>query len=83
MKIEYRVRETTRYIVTRYEEDEPGSGSVRTVGEYPSAETAYDIAYALCREEHRRLEWPIDDERIQYPRHPGEPGKLVGEAGQA
>jgi hypothetical protein len=75
MLIEYRVREITRYIVTRYETSGPddegkGSGSVTTVGEYANADMAYEVGYAVCKAEHDRLGFPIDDARIQYPRHP-------------
>ena len=63
-KIEYRVRMVPRYIVTRYHA--PGGGS-EFKGEFGSYEAAYAVAYALCKDEHQRLEWPLDDERIQYP----------------
>lgn len=62
-KIEYRVRPVTRYIVTRYEE--PGGSSFK--GEFGSYEAAYAVGYALCKDEHERLGWPIADERIRYP----------------
>lgn len=39
-------------------------------GEFDNAQTAYDVAYALCRAEHERLGYQIDDERIHYPEHP-------------
>jgi hypothetical protein len=70
-KIEYRVRPVTRYVVTRYELTETSNGgSVQGRGEYENAQTAYEVAYALCRAEHERLGWPFGDERIQYPRDP-------------
>lgn len=78
LKIEYRVRPITRYIVTRYErqdhENGKCSGSSSGHGEFDNEETAYQVAYALARAEHDRLGWPIGDERIQYPRHPSEEG---------
>lgn len=49
-KVEYRVREVTRYVVTRYYE----SGKVRlsaTRGEFENLDTAQRVAYALCRVE--------------------------------
>lgn len=77
-KLEYRVRKVERYIITRYEEREPEKGceqagsSVR--GEFLDANTAFEVAYALCKVEHENhLGWPIDDPRVQYPRHPNEP----------
>ena len=76
-KLEYRVRETRRFIVTRYEEFTnadgiTGHGGVQEIGEYPSGETAYAVGYALCKQEHAKLDWPLDDERITYPRDPNE-----------
>lgn len=67
-KIEYRVRPVTRYIVTRHHESEDGrtGGSVGK-GEFDNYDTAYAVAYALCKEEHHRLGYPLDDERIKYP----------------
>jgi hypothetical protein len=77
--IEYRVRPVTRYIVTRFERgaDNPGGttrnvSSATTQGEFDNADTAYDVAYALCRQDHERKGWMPGDERIQYPQHPGE-----------
>jgi hypothetical protein len=65
--IEYRVRDVSRYIVTRYETG-PEGGSLVEKGEYENRGVAFEVAYALCKEEHGRLGWPLDDERIQYPR---------------
>lgn len=70
-KVEYRVRLVTRYVVTRYHENEGGhTGGSETKGEYENADMAYEVAYALASDEHRRLEWPVGDMRMQYPRHP-------------
>jgi AraC-like DNA-binding protein len=80
-KIEYRVREVKRYIVTRHEERPVKIGDVteqcqigtrQIAGEFDNAEVAYQVGYALCKVEHERLGWPMGDERIQYPRHPNE-----------
>lgn len=66
MLIEYKVRIVSRYIVTRYEETEhTGSSSVH--GEFDNFDTAYAVAHALCKAEHDRLGWQIDDPRIRYP----------------
>ncbi len=71
MKVEYRVRPTTRYTITRFESnDEDRSGAVETKGQYDNAAVAYEVAYALCRAEHERLGYPPGDERIQYPVNP-------------
>ena len=65
--IEYRVRPVTRYVVTRYVKDGPGSGSVQTLGEYDNQMVAYEVGYALCKAEHDRLGWVPGDSRITYP----------------
>lgn len=69
LKLEYRVRPVTRYIVTKYEETDAGSGVV-TVGEYDNADVAYEVCTAIAKTEHARLGWPINDDRILYPEHP-------------
>lgn len=69
-KIEYRVRPVTRFVVTRYEQQEDGnrnSGGCSTLGEYDNQDLAYQVGYALCKAEHGRLGWPPGDERILYP----------------
>lgn len=73
-KIEYRVRPVTRYVVTRFHEDAEGkTGGSSVKGEYDNADMAYEVGYALCKEEHERLNLPPADERIRYPQHPGLP----------
>jgi len=75
-KVEYRVREITRYVITRYEEghDEtieagPKSWSGSSdKGQYDNKDVAWEVAYALCKNEHDQLGWPVGDNRIQYPR---------------
>lgn len=69
MKVEYRVRPVTRYVVTRYHEDEHGSG-VETKGEYDNEQVAYDVGYALAAHEHQQLSYPVGDERVKYPEMP-------------
>jgi len=67
-KIEYRVRPVTRYIVTRYHnEGDGGSAGVETKGEFDNADIAYEVGYALCKDEHQRLGYSLGDERIKYP----------------
>ncbi len=72
--IEYRIRPVTRYIVTRYysidHEDGRAEGGCEERGEFDHADTAYSVAYALCKQEHEQHGWPIGDERILYPKHP-------------
>jgi hypothetical protein len=78
MKIEYKVRPITRYVVTRYEQSDCGRvGNSTTKGEYDNANVAHEVAYALCSAEHEALGWDIADERIQYPR-PENLGVQVG-----
>ena len=72
MKVEYRVRPVTRYVVTRYHESESGrTGGVETKGEYDNADVAYQVAYALAKQEHETLGYPVGDERIIYPQQVG------------
>lgn len=83
MKVEYRVRAVTRYIVTRYYEESQGPdrglcGS-EFKGEFDSDRVAYEVGYALAKEEHQRLGYPIGDERIQYPEFPSTPPKTEAE----
>lgn len=73
-RVEYRIIEKPRYIVTRFEEG-PGGTTVseRTVSErgtYDNPDIAWEVAYALCRQDHERMGYGPDDERIQYPRLP-------------
>lgn len=79
VEIEYSVRMVPRYIVVRWARGNAGSdgvsrsaGGVSSKGEYDNLEIAHQVAYALCKEEQGRLGWPIDDDRIQYPKrqHP-------------
>lgn len=75
-RIEYRVKEVTRYVVTRWEADvqPPGCGSsgssaVVAAGgaQYDNWETAYAVAYALCKADHDWLGYPLGDDRVMYP----------------
>lgn len=68
-KIEYKLRQITRYIITRYEENSPESkgSSVQIGSEYANEYIAYEVAYALCKSEHERLGYAPGDERIIYP----------------
>jgi len=68
-KIEYRVRKITRYMITRFEEYENCAGST-SKGEYENEDTAFEVAYALCKAEHERLGIGVGDERISYPSRP-------------
>lgn len=68
MKVEYKIRRVTRFIVTRFQEDDAATtGSSIEVGTYPNADVAYEVGYALAKAEHERLGYEPGDERIQYP----------------
>lgn len=68
MKVEYKVREVKRYIVTRYESKKKNkTGSCTERGEFENYETAYNVGYALAKLEHEKLGYPAGDERIIYP----------------
>ena len=43
------------------------SGSCETRGEYENRDVAHAVAYALCKADHDRLGYGVDDPRIQYP----------------
>ena len=73
-KVEYKVVPITRYVVTRFEENENGSACTER-GKYDNPEMAWEVAYALCKMDHERMGYPEDDERIQYPQHPIAPNK--------
>ena len=76
IELEYRVRPVTRYIVTAYRSDPSGSGSVSQCGEYDNETIAYEVAYAMCKQAHEMLGWPIGDERVKYPERPLPPVEI-------
>lgn len=82
-RVEYRVKPVTRYIVTRFEAWNLPAGSncaqsddkrVSDLGEYANGDQAWEVAYALCKQRHELIGWPLGDERIQYPQHPNQSG---------
>lgn len=68
-KVQYQVRLSSIYTVTRYSETATAAGS-EPKGQFSNPQVAYEVAYALCREEHSRLGWDDMDERITYPQYP-------------
>ncbi len=72
MKIEYSVRPVTRFHVTRWHGGTDANGrdcgGCDSKGEFDSEAAAYEVAYALCREEHRQAGTPPDDPNFQYPK---------------
>jgi len=84
MEIEYRIKPVTRYIVTRAYNADAGGDNPRIAcatqvterGEYPNADKAYEVAYALCKLDHEISGYSPFDERIQYPLHPV-PGRAL------
>ena len=84
-RVEYRVKRVDRFIVTAWEKDiePPGygsSGGSPTVAGggavYENFETAYAVAYALCKAKHEWLGYLPGDERVQYP-NPNPPGTVL------
>lgn len=74
-KVEYKIRISERFAVTRYYETEGGAQGSQEIGVYPSADVAYEVGTALAKAEHDRLGFEPGDERIRYPEHPsGAPG---------
>lgn len=88
--IEYRIRTVSRYVVTRFQRNVNGDGTLAQTGihgssqcgEYDNADTAYAVGYALAKAEHDRLGYPLDDPRIRYPEHPNHASAVeIGRAG--
>lgn len=68
MKIEYKVRKVTKYIVTRYEESDEGTtGSSTQHGEFDREEVAMAVGSALAQADQERLGIPKFDTRIMFP----------------
>lgn len=60
MKVEYRIRQVTRFIVTRhYEQEDRRISGTDQKGEFDNLEIAHEVAYALCKDEHQRLGYQI------------------------
>jgi len=71
MKVEYRIKPVTRYVITRWHEGE-NTGGVSGCGEYDNGEVAYHVAYALCKAEHDRSGEPVGSDNFIYPAIPAE-----------
>ena len=70
-KVEYRVKKIERYIVTRHFEGVSGrTGGTEQKGEYENPDIAYEVGYALAKQEHDALGWDVGDERFTYPNRP-------------
>ena len=71
-KVEYRIKEAKRYIVTRFEDEHFENGcigsSIEHRGSYENADLAYEVATALCRTEHEKSGEPIDSPNFIYPK---------------
>ncbi len=65
--IEYKVRPVIRWVVTRFHSTGRSAGSEGR-GEFDHFQTARDVGYALCSQEHRTLGWDPGDDRIRYPK---------------
>lgn len=77
---EYRVVPVQRYMVTKYEGVRHSNGtesgsSPRQIGnEFASAETAYEVGYALARQEAETKGLMPGDMGVIYPAHPNDVG---------
>lgn len=73
-KIEYRVRPVTRYLITRFHQEEYDngrcSGGCEERGEFDNPDIAYNVAYALALKDRDDLGWAPGDDRMQFPEHP-------------
>tara|TARA_R110000751_G_scaffold307812_1_gene431841 strand:- start:27036 stop:27485 length:450 start_codon:yes stop_codon:yes gene_type:complete len=68
MKVEYRVRPVTRYVVTRFEESDDGrTGGCDTRGEFDNERVAHEVAYSLCKVEHELSGLPVGGDQFVYP----------------
>lgn len=69
MTIEYRVKRVERFVVTRHEQDEKATtGSTRQIGgEHDNFEVAYEVGYALARQEAETLGLMPGDMGVIYP----------------
>lgn len=69
MKIEYKVRPVTRFVVTKYSEGIPVDGCAQSEckGEFDNPVVAYQVAYALAKEDQSRHGFDLGDERIIFP----------------
>ena len=69
MTIEYRIKRVERFVVTRHEQDKNATtGSTRQIGgEHDSFDVAYQVGYALARQEAERLELSPGDMGVIYP----------------
>jgi hypothetical protein len=74
MTIEYRVKRVERFIVTRFEGADDGAvagSSIRQIGnEFSNADVAYEVGYALARQEAEQNGYGPGDMRMIYPTHP-------------
>lgn len=62
----------THYMIVRTLEKGGMTLTDHPAADLPSAQFAYDTAYAWCKLEHEALGYPPGDERVQYPTMPTE-----------
>jgi hypothetical protein len=85
-KVEYRVIPVTRYLVTRWHEEEDERGHAcgsEERGEFNNERVAYDVAYALCKAEHDASGEPIDSMNFIYPKALSQPVSVSAEEAAA
>lgn len=66
MKIEYKVRPVTRFVVTRYCENGHDKDSI-SKGEFDNFQTAYSVAYALAEHDRSLNGFDLGDEHVIFP----------------
>jgi hypothetical protein len=88
MKIEYKVRPVTRWVVTRYQAGESSddgrmccAGRSETRGEFDNEQKAYDVGYALAKLEAGLRELPPGDMGVIFPDPVGSIGQTLVPSG--
>lgn len=77
MKIEYKIRPVTRFVVTRFEQDADGMRECTTRGEFDNEQVAYDVGYALAKLDADNLKLPPDDMTVIFPEAVGSIGQTL------
>ena len=75
MSVEYKIRPVTRYVITRFT-DEDRTRASETRGTYENGEVAYQVAYALCKMEHDASGEPVGSMNFIYPDAPVVPAAI-------
>ena len=74
--VEFRIKPVLRFVVTRCEtwnlpegskSAQPDDRRVAEQGTFDNPDQAWTVAYALCKQYHELIGWPMADPRITYP----------------